>query len=220
MTLLSDDLLRQMEVDFIYASRAFEEISGSRQHDTTILSAPHFALSRYLAHAPMDDTALHLHALFSERMGLLEEAEHSLVSATAILEQRYEKEETEEVERRYVVASMSLGRVRLACGDGAGAVAAHESALSLLRGSEDAPSTQLLVRGLLCAGLAYFFSGDLERSLETFQEAQETFDAAAETGVAMKLEMRAELALLLAQVLSSLGGEAQLEEAKSQLLNW
>jgi superkiller protein 3 len=218
----SDELISKTEADFVYADRTYKELSGgaSQHGGAKTLSAPHFALSRYLACAPTDDTALHLHALFSERMGLLEEAEDSLISATSVLEQLYEKEETEVVERRYVIASLSLGRVRLARGDGAGAVAAHESALSLLQRSEDAPSTRLRVRGLLCAGLAHFFSGDLERSLETFQEAQESLDAAAEAGVAVKSELRAQLALLLAQVLWSLGGEEQREEAKSQLLNW
>jgi superkiller protein 3 len=154
-------------------------------------------------------------------MGLLEEAEGSLVSATTALEQEYEKEESKDVERRFVIASLSLGRVRLALQDVTGAISAYDSALSLMqRSSRDEQMTKLRIQGLLGAGLAYFFSGDFERSLETFQEAQESLDAAAEEGVAVKSELRGRLALLLAQTLWSMGGEEQREEAKSQLLNW
>ncbi|GAA5931798.1 hypothetical protein JCM3775_000045 [Rhodotorula graminis] len=134
------------EADIAYAGRAFAKYRASVPSSATAealptaappsaveaLSAPLFAVTRYLAQKPDDHNALHLNALILEQVGDLASACDSLEKAASILEELYEVDESPTVEGQYVIAQVNLGRVRLAAGNHQGALDAFEAALSLL----------------------------------------------------------------------------------------
>jgi len=134
------------EADIAYAGRAFAKYRASVPSSATAealataappsaveaLSAPLFALTRYLAQKPDDHDALHLNALILEQVGDLASACDSLEKAASLLEELYEVDESPAVEGQYVIAQVNLGRVRLAAGNHQGALDAFEAALSLL----------------------------------------------------------------------------------------
>lgn len=134
------------EADIAYAERAFSKYRASVPSSSTAeavpsavppsaveaLSAPLFALTRYLAQKPEDHNALHLNALVLEQIGDLASACDSLEKAASLLEELYEVDESPTVEGQYVIAQVNLGRARLAAENHQGALEAFEAALSLL----------------------------------------------------------------------------------------
>ena len=136
------------EADIGFATSAFTKYRTATEAPPAAeaLSAPLFALTRYLSQRPLDVSAIHLSALVLEQMGDLETASESLEQATAILSDLYDSDESPEVEGRFIVAQTNLGRVRLAKEDYAGAIAAFDFALSLL------PSPRLPWDGAAPAG--------------------------------------------------------------------
>ncbi|KAL8292821.1 hypothetical protein RQP46_000515 [Phenoliferia psychrophenolica] len=122
------------EADIGFATSAFTKyrMATDPPPAAEALSAPLFALTRYLSQRPHDVSAIHLSALVLEQMGDLETASEALERAAAILSDLYDSDESAEVEGRFIVAQTNLGRVRLARDDHAGAITAFDFALSLL----------------------------------------------------------------------------------------
>ncbi|BGP48364.1 Superkiller protein 3 [Rhodotorula kratochvilovae] len=187
------------EADIAYASRAFEKYRASVPSSSTaeaipgaappsaveVLSAPLFALTRYLAQKPEDHTALHLNALILEQVGDLTSACESLEKAAALLEELYEVDESPAVEGQYVIAQTNLGRVRLAAENHQGALEAFEAALSLL--SLDAPevpggltreqSVILLTECKLGSSLAHVWLDDPDSAKQVLEGGLEDLEA-------------------------------------------
>lgn len=177
------------EADIGYATRAYSKHRSTPNPPsaTAALSAPLFALTRYLSQRPTDPSALHLNALLLEQVGNLPTACESLEKAATILEELYEVDESPQVEGQYVIAQTNLGRVRLASLDYEGALAAFETAMSLLNvdGEDQAAqgglttdqSVLLLTECKLGSGLAHFWLGEVETAAEVLEGALEDIEA-------------------------------------------
>lgn len=143
-------------------------------------------------------------------MGLVERA-------IAILEAVYEETEDVEVERRFVVASSNLARLRLGRRDWEGAGEAWESAMGLLPegegGDEEEGEGRILrAQAQFGLGLVGFMKGDLEGALAMFGAALESAGS--------DLVIRGQVTVLLAQTMWAVGTEEFKESAKAQLLEW
>ncbi|GAA5824943.1 hypothetical protein JCM3770_006714 [Rhodotorula araucariae] len=187
------------EADIAYASRAFEKYRASVPSSSTAeaipgatppsavetLSAPLFALTRYLAQKPEDHTALHLNALILEQVGDLASACESLEKAAALLEELYEVDESPAVEGQYVIAQTNLGRVRLASEKHQGALEAFEAALSLLSvdasevpgGLTREQSVILLTECKLGSSLAHVWLDDPDSAKQVLEGGLEDLEA-------------------------------------------
>ncbi|KAE8260113.1 hypothetical protein A4X13_0g561 [Tilletia indica] len=237
-----------LEADYGFASAVFGNFAGYHTLPIAQLYSPAFALTAYVSHAPENATALHLGALFAERVGQLPLAIERIERAAGLLEEEYEKAESAKVVRMYAIAEANLGRIRLASGDAAGAVQAFETALALLEGANDdeeeeeeedgvegavdgpikesvLPSWKRARVGLQAQfgiGMAHFALGQHEDALAGFERALSTLETAAEWKTVPENEVgaaRAHVSILLARVLWTLGGQEREEAAKAQLLD-
>lgn len=201
------------EADLEYAERTFKRLSSLSQRQQSYLDVllPVFlVLDRFCRRRPEDIDGLHLMALVCEHVGHVELGLEKTEQAIAILEKVYEESEDPMVERQFVVANTTLGRLRLAAQDYSGAVESFETVMNLLAEDEQPASRVLRVQAMFGAGLANFKTGDIAR-------AQELLELAWETS-ADDVSLKGQVAVLLAQVLwGSRTPEAQ-ETAKSRLL--
>ncbi|GAA5901083.1 hypothetical protein JCM6882_006112 [Rhodosporidiobolus microsporus] len=192
------------EADYAFASRAFSKyrasipsssasvalpLDATATSATEALSAPLFALTRYLAQKPEDHHAVHLSALMLEQVGDLDSACTAFEKAAGLLEELYEVDESPQVEGQFVIAQTNLGRVRLAAKQYDGAIEAFEAALSLLN-IEDAPehsqdgglnkeqSILLLAECRLGSALGQLWLGDADAAKSTLENAKEEVDGA------------------------------------------
>jgi superkiller protein 3 len=175
-----------------YRAAAFSSSNDpTSKPSTEILSAPIFALSRYLALRPNDVSALHLNALLLEQVGDLPTACESLEKAATLLEELYEVDESAMVEAQFVIAQTNLGRVRLASLDYVGALSAFEAALSLLStderdtsgetgvadGLSRSESILLLTECRLGSGIAHhLLDPDSDNAIEALQRGLEDIE--------------------------------------------
>ncbi|GAA97836.1 uncharacterized protein L969DRAFT_96178 [Mixia osmundae IAM 14324] len=178
-------------IDLTYAEQTLgsaDSLTGSDEQ-VSRLSSGLYAMSRHLAHQPEDATALHLHALLSERLNLLDQAQSSLEQAATVLEGLYETSESEETERRFVIAHANLGRVSLANGNLDGALTAFDAALSLLEDlpEDDEQGSALKLQAMLGQGLALHAQGDSAASYEVLQQARA--EAPDQSSVSLKLDL-------------------------------
>ena len=135
----------------------------------------------------------------------MDEAAESLERAVALLEEEFEATESSEVEIRYSMALCNLGRVRLAVGQ------YKESLDAFTNCWELGPHTaDLRVQCRLGQGLAHFWLGEVDASLEAFQGSLKE----AEGG------LKDEVAVLLSRTLWGIGAEYARETAKTHLLEW
>lgn len=190
------------EADYAYAARAFEKYRSSvpssssavaqpeqtpRPSATESLSAPLFALTRYLSQHPTSHHALHLSALILEQVGDLTSASEAFEKAASVIEELYEVDESPRVEGQFVIAQTNLGRVRLALKNYEGASEAFEAALSLLNVEDDGTaageggltkeqSLLLFTECKLGSALSQLWLGDAETAKRTLEEAREEVD--------------------------------------------
>ena len=202
----------QLEADLAQAVSAFWPLVNSSA-DVSLLHGPAFALRHYTHQKPKDGAALHLYALISERLGLIDEASLSFEQAAALLEEEFESSETIEIERAYCIALVNLGRVRLAAGRYEKALEAYTSVWELVGslGDSDQVVARLKVQSRLGQALAQFWLHDIDKSLDGFQAAMD---------IASSGRTKSDVAVLLARTLWGLGGEDAREAAKSHLLEW
>lgn len=164
-----------------------------------------------------DSTGLHLFALICERLGQLDSAIEVLSRAIGILEVAYDENEDEEIERRFAIANVNLGRMRLASGDYRGAIDAFGITVGLGEGSQsqsgDNRAGFLRAQARLGTGLAHFHLDQLEDALTSFEGAIE--DAPPDIP-----EVKGHVTILLAQTLWAIGSDEAREAAKTQLLEW
>ena len=190
------------EADIGFATRSFvkyrDEAEASAPTTGSVkpapaasLSAPLFALTRYLSQRPDDVAGLHLYALMLEQVGDLQAASEALEKAGRLLDELYEVDESPDVEGQFVIAQTNLGRVRLASEDYEGALGAFDAALSLL--DIDAPgaspsacgggaltkaqSILLYSECKLGTALAHFALGESDAATEVLEAALEDLDS-------------------------------------------
>ena len=188
---------------------------------------PFFALRRYCGQFSQDASGLHLFALVCERLGQLDLAAELLVQAITVLERAYEKSEDSEIEGRYAIANVTLGRVNLAIGEYAKAKEAFETVLGLLEasaekgdgeeeGAEEKPAppekSLLHIQAQFGCGLANFKLGALEEALTAFEGAAER----ASSGNFKTAQ--GHVTILTAQTLWAIGSDEARDAARDQLL--
>jgi len=189
---------------------------------TDNLLAPFFSLERYIHQLPRDSSALHLAALLSERLGILEGAASFARRCTEVLEHAYEQQEDLSTARKFAIASATLGRILVANGEYDDAISAFEGVLGLVSGGEvvdgedeKEKKTVVVLRGqaLFGSGLAQFMIGNLEAALSCFETALEEIPSSMS-------DIKGQITVLLAQTLWGLGSEESRGTAKSLLLDW
>lgn len=179
--------------------------------DTGVLHQPAFALKHFTHQRPRDSAAAHLYALICERLGLVDEAVTALENAVELLEQEFEHSESVEIEHRYTAALLNLGRVRLSSRASPSSLDAFTNCFELLSGSQHPDAGKMRVQARLGQGLAQFWVGQVDESLEAFQAALDESNGQDEKEV---------VAVLLARTLWGLGGDEAKDLAKSQLMEW
>ncbi|KAK0545390.1 Superkiller protein 3, partial [Tilletia horrida] len=206
------------------------------------LYAPAFAMSAYVSHAPEDPSALHLAALFAERVGQAELAIERIERAAELLELEYEAHETARIASQYAIAEVNLGRLRLSSGgDGAKAIEAFETALALLDGLDDGDDddddaeedhqesilpasrrARIRLQAQFGIGMAHYFEGQHDEAIAGFEGALKELEEGKlwkEMPEGDKAVAKAHVSTLLARVLWTLGGQEREEAAKAQLLD-
>lgn len=171
----------------------------------------YFLIERYCACQPDDATGLHLFALICEGLGHVTFGENLVSRAIAILEVAYEELEETEVENQYIIANLTLGRLRLSLGDYQGAISSFESAMGLLQGENQNLVENLHYQSCLGSGLAHFMANELEIAISVFQEAQT---------VTNNTLLKGKINVLLAQTMWAAGADDHKAIAKVQLLEW
>ncbi|KZT27982.1 TPR-like protein [Neolentinus lepideus HHB14362 ss-1] len=201
------------EADLEYAERTFAKLSSlsqRRQSHLDILLPVFFVLDRFCRRCPEDIHGLHLMSLVCEHIGHIALGLEKTEQAIAILEKAYEESEDPVIEQQFIIANTTLGRLRLAGHDYSGAVESFETVTNLLSGDEQPATRVLLVQAMFGAGLASFKLGDVGRAQGLLEEA---WHASTED-----VFLKAQVSVLLAQVLWGTGTVESQETAKSRLL--
>lgn len=201
--------------DFEYALKVFDRVQPSRGNEKESFEAllpAFFVLDRYCRSRLDDPTALHLFGLVCERLGHFE-AGAVLVSRTITnLESAYEDTEDPEVERRFIIANITLARLFLAVRDYSRSSEAYESALGLLEGNTGSATKVLHTQAQFGLGLASFMQGELEKALMNFEAALES--------AGDDVQRRGHITILLTQTMWAIQADEFKETAKAQLLEW
>ena len=135
-----------------------------------------------------------------------------IARAIAVLESAYEDAEDPEVERRFIIASSNLARLRLSLREYPGTIDAFESALGLLGDSPDHISEVLRIQGHFGLGIANFMRGDLQAALGLFEAALES--------ASDNPDARGQVSVLHAQTMWAIQTDEFRETAKARLLEW
>lgn len=167
------------------------------------LLGPIFALQKLEQQISSEPVALRLSALFSERVSDFIPAAIRLEVVCNAVEQRYEDTESEEDQIRYAQANADLARARLGLEEYETAVENANLALDLSGDMQALEKCRLSAH--LTAGLANYYLGEMDESLEMFKAA---LNESAENP---------DVVCLLAQVLWAKGGEEERDVAREQL---
>ena len=201
--------------DFEFALRVFDRVQPSRGNEKASFEAllpAFFVLNRYCRSRPDDPTALHLFGLVCERLDHFEAGVVLITRAITNLESAYEDTEDPEVERRFIIANITLARLYLAVRDYSRSSEAYESALGLLDGNAGPATKVLHTQAQFGLGLASFMQGELEKALMNFEAALESADD--------DVQRRGHITILLTQTMWAIQADEFKETAKAQLLEW
>ena len=202
----STTLLRQQ-----YAASTFDHLLSSPLASARItnLLQPLLALDQ-LSKITIGKTSFqHLASLFQERLGKHSDAIVNLDLVCSKLEAEYETSESAGVLLRFAQAKADLSRAQLAEKRYDMAVENAETALDLLAEEDDKKATirQIRLSAYLTGGLANYYKGSIDRSVEMFKIALEESEGSADT------------VCLLSQVLWARNGEQERNLAREQLLD-
>ncbi|PWN26217.1 hypothetical protein BDZ90DRAFT_233352 [Jaminaea rosea] len=167
-----------LEADYGFASILFDNTATSATKAS--LHSASFALSSYLSYQPSHAHALHLSALYAERLGEYALAIERIEAAAALLEEEFEQSEDSNVAMHFAFAQGNLARIRLANGDAKGAKASAEVALGLLEGDKEDEDDEAVVRShrqarwnaQVTMSLAHHKDGDPSAAVATLQGVQ------------------------------------------------
>ncbi|CAO1616349.1 unnamed protein product [Parajaminaea phylloscopi] len=124
-----------LEADYGLATTLFSSAAWSAATSQQMHTAK-FALDSLLSHEPDHCDALHLSALYAERLGEPALAIERIEKAAGLLEGRFETSEDPDIALQFAVSQSNLARIRLAVGDIEGARSAADVALGLLADDE------------------------------------------------------------------------------------
>lgn len=185
--------------------------------DFNALHQASFALDRYCTGYPQDSSAILLHGLILERLGQFDIAVDRLTTAVGLLEAEYEADESEELEQRYAVALLNLGRINLAQERYDTATETLQNCFDLVSARDDNGGILMRVQAKTGLALGHASLGAVQPSLEAFQEALSQVDTLKLRDTA-KDELKERVSVSLAKTLWSIGGDEAFEEAKTRLL--
>ncbi|MCJ1285074.1 Superkiller protein 3 [Xylographa opegraphella] len=197
----------------LYASSAFdqslEQVSPS---GTTDILQPLFALHQLKSQITTDYVFEHLQALLCERISASDEAIASLSAVCARMEEEYETSESSLSLARFAQAKADIARACLAAQDFDAAVENAETALDLsadLDSNSEAFNTchRYRLSAHLTAGLAYHYTGLMDKAITMFRAALEETDG------------NPDVVCILSQVLWAKGGVEERDVAREQLFN-
>lgn len=151
------------------------------------------ALQKYLMLSPKNDYGLTIQGMLLERESDFEYALKHIENHCQVLEEQYEKSESEQDLEKFCKAKTHLARLYLGNGD-------YEQAIEHAEFSDSLSAT-------LTSGLGYYFLEKLDESIGCFKRALEMSDEDQDVVV------------LLAQVLWAQGGQEEKEVALDQLYN-
>lgn len=220
------------QIDLTYATIAFGRYADSFSipNEVDELLAPLLGVSKLLKRFSQDATILNLHGVLSEAIGKYDEAYTSLEKAAEILEAVYEETESAEVENRFAIVNLNLGRIRLKNGDYEGSISAFEVVESLRpafeKGKDRDEDTEriIIIRAQASSGiaLARYFLGDHEAAILGFKTTLGELSKidGSESLILTKAIRRhiSALARLLSRVMWSSKSEGLKTEAREMLL--
>ena len=150
----------------------------------------------------------HLSALLAERIGNYQDSSETLESICSKLESQYEESESSLLLRKFAQAKADLARVQLAKGDFDIAVENSITALDIIADEADSGDYEFLrLSAYMTAGLAYFFQGSIDESIDMFKSALKQTNADPD------------IVCLLSQVLWAQKGDGEREVARDQLMD-
>lgn len=196
--------MSQTPVKRLFSTSTFDTVVKTR-NDPPLISvlAPIFALQKLEAQLSDRPTILHLSALFDERVADFRSAESKLARVCDLYEERYEKSETEEDLIRFAQSKSDLARMQLGLQSYAEAVENASLALDLSGDLASLESCRLSAH--LTAGLAHYYTRNMDESLEMFKSAL------------TESSENPDVVCLLSQVLWAKGGEKERDVARDQL---
>ncbi|KAF6760007.1 superkiller protein 3 SKI3 [Ephemerocybe angulata] len=200
------------EADYTYSLRVFNSISERklpRAKAVEHLLPVFFLLNRYCARQPDDATGLHLFALVCERLGHKDFARDLVNRGMRILERIYEEKEDPVVERQFMIANATLGRLLLSTNEPEDSMITYETVLGLLQDGDEVKGV-LETQAKLGIAMGQATLRDMQEAVLSLQYAQ---------GIAPENEaLRAQCSILLAQALWSTRDPEYCELAKEELL--
>ncbi|KAL9602970.1 MAG: hypothetical protein Q9219_001495 [cf. Caloplaca sp. 3 TL-2023] len=194
-----------------YAVSILDDLLSSplTAENTSSLLQPLLALGQLrkqsLADLPFD----HIRSLLQERTGDYANASHDISSLCLALEAEYEKSDSSETLARFAQAKADLSRSWLAERDFDDAAENAETALALSadNAQENHALRKTRLSAHMSAGLAFFYQGSMDRSIEMFKGALE------------ETQGDPDIICLLSQVLWAKGGEQERSVAREQLFD-
>ncbi|KAF3942153.1 hypothetical protein ABW19_dt0207265 [Dactylella cylindrospora] len=188
-----------------FSSATFDMLLQQHITDSSLTSLlnPMFASNKLIQQREKDPIALRLAALFEERAGDFEGATAKLTQVCDIVEARYEETEANEDLIMFSQAKADLARSYLGLKDFENAIENANLALDLSDGME---LTKCRLSAHLTAGLAYYFTGQMDESLDMFKVALTESDE------------NPDVVALLSQVLWAKGGDEERDVAMQQLM--
>ncbi|EPS42388.1 hypothetical protein H072_3606 [Dactylellina haptotyla CBS 200.50] len=188
-----------------FASTTFDVLLEQHRTDSSLASLlnPMFAAHQLIQQKSGDAISLRLTALYEERAGDFAGAVAKLCVVCDILEARYEESEATDDLIMYAQAMADRARCYLGMKDYENAI---ESATTSVDLSQDLEVEKSRLSAHLTAGLAHYFLGQVDESLEMFKIAL------VESGE------DPDVVVVLAQVLWAKGGEEERDVAMQQLM--
>jgi tetratricopeptide (TPR) repeat protein len=127
-------------------------------------------IDKFLRKYGNSPNALHLKALFSEKLGLGALAVEAVTLCSTILEEAYEVSEDSEIAWRYCLAEATLGRLKLNLEHYNESIGAFEMISNLLPEPQDEVSRKTSIQASLGLGISFARQGSMSRALEAIEK--------------------------------------------------
>ncbi len=170
--------------------------------------------------------------LFYEWLNQPDKAADAFSSATLALERSIQRDQQQglvdedqvlnipsSLIRKLAYVQGNLGRVLCAIHDFPGSISAYNRSLSLIE--QDNMAAKFKIYTILGIGMAYYFNGQLQDSLQMFETALNETDNPEQTNGGTSIdEVRKDVVVLVSQVLWALGEDEHKNLAKEELFRW
>lgn len=192
--------------NILYGLSKFEQIISLKKGTNIELNSGILALEKFVQLSPEVELALLLQGMLLERTHAFNKGIEAITQAVDTIEQKYEATENIEDIVNFCRAKTMLSRMFLGneCFDEA--IEAGQTALDILDGGEYGDNLgSIVLSALLSIGLAHYFNGSFEDSINCFRRCLEHSQEAQD------------VVILLVQVLWATGGQQQRSAAVEQL---